>query len=236
MLRKGLVACGILAALLFVGSDIIAAMSWQGYSYTAQSVSELRGIGAPTRAFLTPLLLIYTLLEIAFGFGVWIAAASSGRPKRGLRIAGALLIVLGALELFAPSVPMNINEPVSALTNTLHIIATVVTVLFILLIVGFGATADGKWFRFYSYATILVLIVAGAWAGLDGPALAAHLPTPWIGVKERINIYGYMLWLIVLAIVLWRAQSTASQTSGKPPGSDQLPPHRQAPAQFRPSA
>jgi hypothetical protein len=236
MVRKGLLVCGILAALLYVGSDILAALLWEGYSYTAQSVSELRGVGAPTRAFLVPILLLYTLLEIAFGFGVWGAASQ----KRGLRIAGGLLIGLGVLELSAPFFPMNIGEPVSSLTNTLHIIGTVVTVLFILLIIGFSSTADGKWFRIYSYATILVLIVAGAWAGLDGPRLAANLPTPWLGVRERINIYGYMLWLLVLALVLWRAQGTVAQDTldGRPPeaqGNGRLSQHGQAPAHFRSS-
>jgi hypothetical protein len=32
---------------------------------------------------------------------------------------------------------------------TMHIILTSVTVLFILLAIGFGATANGKWFRLY---------------------------------------------------------------------------------------
>jgi hypothetical protein len=58
MLRKILLVCGILAALLYVGSDILAAMRWEGYSYTAQTVSELRAVGAPTRAFLVPILLL----------------------------------------------------------------------------------------------------------------------------------------------------------------------------------
>jgi hypothetical protein len=85
----------------------------------------------------------------------------------------------------------------------------------ILLIIGFGAAADGKWFRFYSYATIVVLIVTGALAFLDIPRLAANLPTPWLGVRERINIYGYMLWVAVLALVLWRTPSPVA--TGKPP-------------------
>lgn len=82
-------------------------------------------------------------------------------------------------------------------------------------LIGFGATANGKWFRSYSYATILILIVMGVWAFLDVPRLEANLPTPWLGVRERINIYGYMLWLAVLAIVLWRAPAPAP--AGRPP-------------------
>jgi amino acid transporter len=90
--------------------------------------------------------------------------------------------------------------------DTMHIVLTVVTVLLILLIIGFGATASGKRFRSYSISTILILIVCGVWAFSDGPRIAANLPTPWVGVRERINIYGYMLWMAVLAIALLRVR------------------------------
>jgi hypothetical protein len=198
--RKALLICGILASLLYVASDIVAAMRWVGYSYTAQSVSELRAIGAPTRPLLVPLLFIYTVLEIAFGLGV---CGAAGR-KRALRITGVLLIGLGVVDLSAPFFPMHLGGDLRG--DAMHLILTSVTVLLILLIIGFGATADGKWFRFYSFVTLLILIVTGALAGLDAPRIAANLPTPWVGVRERINIYGYMLWMMVLAIVLLRVQ------------------------------
>jgi len=41
---------------------------------------------------------------------------------------------------------------------------------------------------------------------LDQPRLAANLPTPWMGVWERINIGVFLLWVSVLAIALLRAQ------------------------------
>lgn len=201
MVRKILLLCGILASLLYVGSDILAAMRWEGYSYTAQSVSELRALGAPTRPFLVPVLLVYSLLEIAFGWGVRGVAG----PKRALRIAGTLLIGLGIVDLVAPFSPMHLRGADFTLTDTMHIILTVVTVLLILLITGFGAAADGRRFRLYSIATILVIALCGAWAFSDGPRIAANLPTPWIGVRERINIYGYMLWMLILAATLLRA-------------------------------
>jgi hypothetical protein len=226
MVRKVLLVCGILASLVYIGSDILAALSWEGYSYTAQSVSELRANGAPTRSFLMPILFIYALLEIAFGLGVWRAAAPSGLPKRSLRIAGGLLIGLGALDLIGlPLFSLNLGEAVGSLVNTIHIIATVVTLLLLLLIIAFGATANGQRFRLYSYATILLFIVTGVWSFLEIPQIAANLPTPWMGVRERIGIYGYMIWLAVLALILLRARVTAA--AGKPPaslGSPQLTP------------
>ena len=198
MVQKFLLVCGILASLLYVASDLVSAMSWEGYSYLDQSVSELRAIGAPTRPFLVPVLLVYALLETAFGWGVRNAAGQ----KRALSIAGVLLMVLGVVDLAAPFAPMHLRGTEATLTDTMHVMLTVVTVLLILLIIGFGSVADGKRFRLYSVATILILLVCGAWAFLDAPAIAANLPTPWIGVRERVNIYGFMLWMLVLAVVL----------------------------------
>lgn len=94
----------------------------------------------------------------------------------------------------------------TTLTDTMHIVLASADVLPILLAVGFGATAFGKRFRLYSVLTILVLIVFGALAGLDGPRIAANLPTPWVGVTERVNVFGYLLWVMVLATALLRAR------------------------------
>jgi hypothetical protein len=181
MIRKVLLFCGILAALLYVGSDILAPTRYPGYSYLNQSVSELRATGAPTRPFLLPILTLYGVLEFPFAVGVWLSA---GR-KRSLRITAVLVFALGLLDLSAYFFPMQVREQISqtgrTLTDTMHLIGTGLTVLLILLIIGFGARADGRWFRFYSYATILVLIAAGAWAAVAASQIEAGLPTPWLG-------------------------------------------------------
>lgn len=90
------------------------------------------------------------------------------------------------------------------MSDTLHIILAMVTVLFMLVAIGLGATAFGNRFRLYSIATILILLAFGALTGLDGPRVATNLPTPWVGVWERINIYGFLLWVLVLAVTLLR--------------------------------
>jgi hypothetical protein len=90
----------------------------------------------------------------------------------------------------------------------MHIVLANVTVLFILVVIGFGTAAFGKQFRLYSIGTILILLAVGVLVGLDGPRLVANLPTPWLGVMERINVYGYLLWVMVLAIALLRIEDT----------------------------
>lgn len=219
MVRRILLVCGILAALLYVGSDIYAAWSWEGYSYTARSVSELRAIGAPTRAFLVPTLFVYSLLELVFGVGVWRSAGD----RRSVRIAGALLVALALVDLSAYFFPMRLGGTMRG--DAMHLVLTALTVLMILLVIGFGANANGRWFRIYSYISIAVILIAGAWAGMDAPRIEAGLPTPWMGARERLNIYGYMLWMLMLALVLWRSPAPAK--THKPPvgiGPAQLTP------------
>jgi len=45
LLKKVLLICGILSSLLYVGTDILAAMQWEGYSYTSQAVKVPSAVG-----------------------------------------------------------------------------------------------------------------------------------------------------------------------------------------------
>ena len=203
MVRKVLLVCGILAPLLYVASDILATMLYEGYSYTDQTISELFAIGAPTRPFILVLAPAYALLVYAFGVGVWRSAGE----KLALRVVAAGLIgkeVLGlVVTLFFP---MHMRGIEGTLTDTMHGILTLVGNLFFLLAIGFGATVFSKRFRLYSIATMLLIVVGGVLAGLYIPQMAADLPTPWMGLWERMDAYAYVLWMAVLAITLLRAQ------------------------------
>ena len=65
------------------------------------------------------------------------------------------------------------------------------------------ATAFGKRFRLYSVSSIVVLLAFGALTFWEAPRLQTNLPTPGIGLWERINISVFVLWVVVLATVLW---------------------------------
>lgn len=212
MLRKALLVCGVLSSLLYVGADLLAAVRYPGYhSFTSQAISELTALGAPTKGLVEPLFIAYDILIIAFGVGVWISA---GR-KRALRLVGGLLIGIGAAGLVAmPFTPMSLRGTGSLSTDAPHIAVTGVIVLFILSAIGFGASLFGPRFRLYSYATLLTLLVFGAWTGFEAARLAAQQPTPWIGVAERIHIGAYLLWVVVLANTLLRSNISGIQVNG----------------------
>jgi hypothetical protein len=201
--RKVLLICGILSSLFYVGTDILGGMLWEGYSFTSQPISALAAIGSPVRTLTAPLFIVYAVLLLAFGFGV---RGSAGR-NRALRVTGALLIVIGLIGFMWTPFPMHLGEPVSSLANTIHSIFAGVQVLLILLAIGFGANAFGKMFRFYSIGTILTLLFAGI---MGFWLAAAGQPTQWFGVIERINVYVYLLWVLLLAIILLREERTQS--------------------------
>jgi hypothetical protein len=203
--RKVLLACGFLSALLYIATDIIGTIRFEGYSYTSQTVSELFAIDAPTRPLVVPLLTAYAILVYAFGLGVWVSAGQ----KRALRAAAVLIIakeVLGlGVTLFAP---MHLRGVATTLSDTMHGVLTGVGVFLCMFpAMGLGASVFGKKFRIYTIVTMLIFLLCGVLAFLYASQIGANQSTPWMGVLERTNIFGYLLWYSVLAVTLLRIPS-----------------------------
>src|SRR5436190_24084481 len=95
MTRKLLLACGVLATLLYIGMNVFVPMQWDAYSSFSQTISELSAVDAPTRPLWVPLGMLYTLLVAAFGVGV----RQSARGNRPLQIAGGLFVASGLIGL-----------------------------------------------------------------------------------------------------------------------------------------
>ena len=88
------------------------------------------------------------------------------------------------------------------ITDILHLAWAFVHLALMLVMIGFGAAALGKGFRIFSAAIVLVFIVFGILTTKESPGLQANLPTPYIGIWERINIGAYMTWIIAFALIL----------------------------------
>jgi hypothetical protein len=201
--RISLLLCGLGSAIFYAVMNIICAMQYEGYNAASQTVSELSAIGAPTRPLWVSFSIVYALLSIAFGFGLWL----EGRRNKKLRIAGVFFIVYIVIGMFWP--PMHQREVLAAgggtISDTMHIVFTVVTVPLMILSIVFAAAAFGRMFRVYSVATIITMLVFGVMTGLDSPAMEANLPTPWMGVFERISMGAYYVWQLVLSAILLRS-------------------------------
>ena len=145
---------------------------------------------------------------IAFGCGIWLSADSSKK----LRFVAMVIIFDAVFGSFWP--PMHQREVIAAgggtLTDTLHIVWTIVHLALMLLMIGFGAAALGKGFRIYSAATIIVFLVFGILTSMESPGIEANKPTPYIGIWERVNMGAYMLWVVVCAILLLQRENKRS--------------------------
>lgn len=164
----------------------------------------------------------------------------SASRNRDLRITAGLLIGISVVGFVSSLFPMHLGEPISSLANAMHSIMFGVIELLILLSMGFGAIAYRNWFRYYSIGTILIFILTGALAlglavsenltGVLRLGLAAsEKTTSWFGIIERINVYGYLLWVAVLAIILLQAEKwpgSQSRSSANEIGIQDDPPIR----------
>ena len=210
MVRQGLLVCGILSSLLYVATDILGGLQYDGYSFTSQAISELMAVGAPSEAFVDPLFLIYGVLAVAFGVGV----IREGAGRRRLLIVGTLLVAYGIIgfagPIFFEMSQRGAGDPGSDLW---HIVLTGILVLLLLLAVGIGAFAFATRFRAYSFATLLTVMVFGALSIPFAARLAAGQPTPGFGIIERIHVYAFLLWVSVFAVALLRRRETAPQPS-----------------------
>jgi uncharacterized protein DUF998 len=202
--RNALLWCGIVAAILYVLMSFLVGFLWEGYNSTSQTISELSAIGAPTRPLWIALATVYTVLTIAFGWIVW----KSAPDNRALRTVGALLMTQGVIGLFWP--PMHQRTVLAAgggtLTDGLHIAWTVVTSLFFVVAIAFGAAAFGRRFRMYSIATILILLIFGGLTGTYAPQIQSNLPTPGAGIWERVKTTAFMAWMATLALTILRGR------------------------------
>jgi len=193
--QKLLVSCGIISSLLYLGTDWLAGRLLKGYSFTAQSISELSAAGSPTRSLVVSLTFVAGLLLIAFGIGVWKVTGQTLLPRivSGLLI-GNVLVGLIAIIFF----PTRFGE--RPIFGSIGVVLMFFSVLFFILGMVVGAMAFSGWFRVLSIAIpstyILLAILRFATVTTSSTGEVVSL----IGAQERTMSYSFLFWVMALAI------------------------------------
>jgi len=198
---RALLACGIIASALYVTNDVVGATRYPAYSMLNQAISELSAVGAPTTPLWNTLGTLYGLLMLAFAIGV-LRIPSSGRA---LRATGWMLLAFSLSGVLWAIFPMHQRGATANWQDVGHIALSAVSVLLIMAYLAVGAFTLGERFRSYSFATMAGLLIAGVVTFTFADEIGANEPTPWMGLIERIMIYGYLLWVAVFAAALLRA-------------------------------
>ncbi len=206
VLLKALLACGVASSLVYAATDILASMRWQGYDWTARMVSDLLAVSAPTRSFIVVPMLIYNLLILVFGTGVWLRAWN-----RSIRITGVILIAYGIVSMFGLLI-FPLNYAAKGANATMHMVVTFALILLMFAFIALAAAGRGRAFRLYSISTVVVILAGAILAGAQIPRIEADLPTPGLGVFERLNIYSMLLWVAVFSVSLLRTKGNVGRS------------------------
>jgi Protein of unknown function (DUF998) len=211
MRTKVLMLSGVLASLTYTVAVVIGGILRPGYSQVAQYVSELIETGAPNKAILDPLFAIYNILAIAFGIGLFLYVRGIPENRRKMvGIVGALVLIaegiFGFVTVFFPQDP--IGSPATAIGNMHIVLASLssLTTMLAMLLMGlwFRVIPSLRGYGIYSFVSLAIVFVSGGFA-----ASTIANPGPVNGLIERITIFGFIQWLFVIGVRMYRLQSTS---------------------------
>ena len=197
LLRRVLLGCGVVGAVVYPLGDVLASIQYPGFSYRDQAVSELFAIGAPTSAFVVPWFTASSTLLLLFAVGIWMSA----KDRRMFRWIGAMMALnaIDALVLWN-FFPMHMRGEQPTVTDLMHGVLAVDP--FLLTAVVLAAVAIPGRFRVYTIATLVFTSALAVFSMKFVPAVIANEATPWMGAAERAAQYATNAWYAVLASVL----------------------------------
>jgi hypothetical membrane protein len=196
-----LLACGVVSSFLYAAIDLFAGLSYDGYSFYSQTISELGATGAPKPSWLAPLFLMYCALMVTFAIGVLLEGI---RNDSRLKIVGALLLAYMLVGSGTSFFPMHVRGTATLADDLPHIMAGLAATTVALVTIGVGSTALGRSFRKFSWLMFAGILIFGALTAPSAAKLAAGEPTPGMGLLERLAYYSMLIWFAGLSLSLLR--------------------------------
>jgi hypothetical protein len=197
MLQKILITGGIIAPLLYLGIDRLAGSLIKGYSFSAQSMSDVSAIGSPQRMLAVLLTIVACVFMTAFGGGVWLAS----NQLLLLRVVSVLIIGNAIFGLVA-TVFFPTHYGVRPNFNSAGVLIMFSSVLFFVLAMVIGALAINGWFRIFSIAIPVAYILLAILRFATAKNFSTGEIVSLIGTQERTMSYSYLLWVLVFSIYL----------------------------------
>ena len=198
MNQKILFFCGLLVPFMYIFMYILGGALRPGYSYIADSVSELLSPGAPNKKLLNVLNITFALLYLLFGIGVLNFVMASEHNVLVGRIGAGLIIAVGVASIGSAIFPQDATGTPRTLPGTLHLIFVfgfqIPGAILSTLLIGIWMNQVGIFpgFATYSFISTGVIVLSGI---LAGPTMG----TPIMGLVERISALAVHQWIFFLA-------------------------------------
>lgn len=191
--------CGIVAAIVYVGTVILGGLLRPGYSHISMAISELVADGAPNRSLLSSLFLLYNVLVSTFGVGLFLNVNSRTHGRVGGMIGSIALIAVGAagilMELAFPQEPGGTAATFSGLMHFVMAGVASFGTMVAILMMGFWFKGDPELQGYVKYSLISVAIVFIS-GGMTAAAMANH--SSLFGLLERVTIFTFILWMFMI--------------------------------------
>lgn len=207
-IRRALLATGLASSLLYPVIDLLAGLSYDGYSFYSQTISELGAIGAPHPPWLLPVFLTYTVLVVTFAVAVILEGR---RGNRKVSRVGWMLLAYMVVGSGTSIFPVHVRGAAAFADELPHIVTGLAAIAVIVATMAAGSVALSKRFRNYSWTTIATLLFFGALTVPFGMKLAAGEPTPGMGIVERLAYYSILAWIGGLSVALLRRANADSR-------------------------
>lgn len=214
-----LMLCGILSPVVYVMTVALGGFLRPDYSHKSQFISELIIIDAPNKNMLDALFVLHNLLTIAFGVGLTSSMQeptlntsttlySSTNKKRG-KWSGLTLIVLGIfgfVKIFFPQDSIGSSVTITGATHKILAILSSLASILSMVWVGLWFQEQptyGAYSR-YTFLSLAFVLISG---GLE---VVTVNRLPFSGFMERITIGGFLQWLFVVGLKLFRCTKSAT--------------------------
>ncbi len=200
---------GLAAVAVYLVATVLGGLLHPGYSHVREAISELTASLAPHRAPLAALYVVYNLLLVGFARGL----LRPGPGSRLLRSAYGLVVVASASGIAQVTLfPQDSTGYPGTTAGTLHIaLAALSALLCVVTALMYGvafrrmALPRPAWVPAFAVAAFLLLV---------GPAAAASVGGPVMGLLERITIGAYLIWIATTCLVLTRVTAREAPDSG----------------------
>ena len=199
MKLKHLGLCGIIALLSYTSMVVFSPLAYPGYNWLTMTVSDLSAVGAPSQALAERLNALFGPCSVVSIMAV--CAGSYGCRSRllkaGIRFFAAMeWVTVAGYRMF----PLAQGQPMSDFQNVMHIIVTVLVVLFSIISLVLIAIGGRK----ETMTSLSMWAIASLAAMMIGAIGTGILPKSVFGLFERFSTFSAVIFNAVLGWYLFK--------------------------------
>lgn len=200
MIQTAFLLCGLIIGPSYIALYVLGGALRPGYSHVSNSVSELLSPGAPNKAGLVVIQVLYALLHVLFGLGVLEEVRHNDGAVIGA-IGAWTIVAIGFATVGTAIFPQDDESTPATRAGQIHkalvfgILVPAAIASTLLLGLWSRQAPIGGGFDMYSFVTVGAIVLMGAIGG-------ATVKTRFAGLSERIAALVTHQWLFVLALRL----------------------------------